>query len=50
MSVYDLSPLSTLTDLQELDLHQLQEEQGFLDMSPLSTLVNLTSLGLQVCV
>ena len=47
MSVYDLAPLSHLTLLQELDLHQLQEEQGWLDMGPLSCLVNLTSLGLQ---
>jgi Leucine-rich repeat (LRR) protein len=47
VSVYDISPLSHLTNLQELDLHQLQEEQGWLDISPLSSLVNLTSLGLQ---
>lgn len=48
VSVFDLSPLSFLTRLRELDLHQLQEEQGWLDMMPLSVLVNLTSLGLQV--
>lgn len=47
VSVYDISPISHLTLLQELDLHQLQEEQGWLDMNPLSALVNLTSLGLQ---
>lgn len=49
VSVYDLSPLSTLTGLQELDLHTLQEANGLHadSLSPLSALSKLRALGLQ---
>eukprot|EP00775_Hariotina_reticulata_P012106 gene12106-12245_t len=48
VEVCDLTPLSLLTELQDLNLFTLQDESlNFEMLSPLSSLVQLRSLGLQ---
>lgn len=49
VSLYDLSALSALTELRELDLHTLQEANCLHtdSLSPLSSLTKLRALGLQ---
>lgn len=47
--LHDLTPLASLTDLEELDLAPSNNESPLKDLSPLAKLVKLTRLRVHVC-